>query len=183
MRTMLRTAAAVLVTAVLLAAGGRAGEEPLPLDKVPKAVMDAVKKRFPKAELVEAAKETDGDKVEYEVSLKDGGAKIDVMLSPEGKITLIEATIAAKDLPKAVTAVIDAKYPKATLTTVEEVTKVTDGKEVFDFYEVLLVTADKKTIELKLAVEVKITGTEEKKDEKKEDKKEDKKPDPKPARQ
>ena len=46
------------------ASGIRAAEEPIALDKLPKAVLETVKKRFPKAELVEAAKETDGDKVE-----------------------------------------------------------------------------------------------------------------------
>lgn len=170
MRNVFRAAVAIVAVVVVLAAA-RADEVKVPLGELPKAVADAVKKRFPKAELVEAAKETEGDKVEFEVSIKDGETKIDVMLTPDGKITLIEKQIAAKDLPKAVTAALDAKYPKATLKTVEEVAKVTDGKEALDFYEVLLVTADKKTFEVKLAADGKITGTEEKKDEKKEEKK------------
>jgi len=136
MRTLLRTVAVFAVA--LVVASGRADEEKLPLDKLPKAVADAVKKRFPKAELVEAAKETEGEKVEYEVTIKDGGIKIDVMLTPDGKITLIEREIAAKDLPDAVTKALDAKYPKATIRVAEEVIKVTDGKEALDFYEVLL---------------------------------------------
>lgn len=129
---------------------------------MPKAVAEAVKKRFPKAELVEAAKETTGDKVEFEVSIKDGKSKIDLMLTPDGKIIVIEKQIATKDLPRAVTDALAAKYPKATFTTVEEVTKVTEGKEALDFYEVLLMTAEKKTFEVKVTAEGKITGTEEK---------------------
>ncbi|MBA4192813.1 MAG: hypothetical protein C0467_33025 [Planctomycetaceae bacterium] len=172
MRMMLRTAA--VFTVALVVASGRADEEKLPLDKLPKAVADAVKKRFPKAELVEAAMETEGEKVEYEVTIKDGGIKIDVMLTPDGKITLIEKEIAAKDLPNAVTKALDAKYPKATIKVAEEVTKVTDGKEALDFYEVVLVTAEKKTFEVKLTAEGKITETEEKKDEKKESQKDKK---------
>lgn len=174
MRTMMRTGAA-LVAVVLVVAGGRADEEAVPLDKLPKAVADAVKKRFPKGELVEAAKETtkvgEKEKVEYEVTVKDGDSKIDVMLTPDGKITLIEKQIPSKSLPKAVIEALEAKYPKATFTTVEEVIKVTDGREALDFYEVLLVTADKKTFEVKLTAEGKITETEEKKDEKKKEKK------------
>lgn len=161
-----------VVAVLLLGAGGWADEENVPIDKLPKTVTDAVKKRFPKGELVEAAKETTKDgakeKVEYEVTVKDGGAKIDVMLTPDGKITLIEKEIAAKDLPKAVTDALDAKYPKAAFKTVEEVIKVTDGKEDLDFYEVLLVTAEKKTFEVKLTAEGKITETEEKTEQKKE---------------
>ena len=45
----------------------------MPLDKLPKAVVEAVKKRFPKAEMIGAAKETEDGKTEYEVTIKDGG--------------------------------------------------------------------------------------------------------------
>ena len=173
MRTMVRVVVAMFTVAMAVA-GVRADEEKVPLDKLPKAVSDAVTKRFPKGELVEAAKETskDGDKekVEYEVTVKDGGKKIDVMLTPDGKVTLIEKEIAAKDLPKAVTDAIDTKYPKAIFKTVEEVIKVTDGKEALDFYEVLLLTAEKKTFEVKLTPAGKITETEEKPEEKKDKK-------------
>ena len=127
MRTMLR----LLACAVLVSATGalRADEVAIPLDKVPKAVLDTVKKRFPKAELTEAAKETDGDKVSYEVTLKDGEAKIDATLTPEGVLTMIETVIATKDLPKAVTESVEAKYPKAAIKLAETVVKVADGKE------------------------------------------------------
>lgn len=156
------------------ASGVRAAEEPIALDKLPKAVLETVKKRFPKAELVEAAKETDGDKVEFEVTLKDGETKYDVMLTPDGKITLIEKVIAAKDLPKVVAAALEEKYPKATYKVYEEMTKVTDGKEAIAYYEVLIVTADKKTLEVEVSPEGKILKTEKKKEEK-EEKKTDKK--------
>ena len=169
MRTMLlMVACAVLAFG---ATGARADEEKLAIDKLPKAVLESVKKRFPKAELIEAAKETDGDKVEYEVTLKDGETKYDVMFSPDGKITLIEKTIAAKDLPKAVADAVAEKYPKATYKLYEEMTKVIDGKEAIAYFEILLVTADKMTLEVEVSPEGKILKTEEKKDEKKEDKK------------
>lgn len=148
-----------------------ADEVSIPLDKLPKEVVEAVKKRFPKGTLLEAAKETDGDKVEYEVTLKEGEMKIDVMLTADGKITLIEKLLPTKDLPKAITDVLEAKYPKATHQKAEEVIKVTDGKEALDFYEVLLQTADKKTIEVKIAADGKIKAVEEKKEGDKEEKK------------
>ncbi|CAN5195635.1 hypothetical protein BH10PLA2_BH10PLA2_30220 [soil metagenome] len=167
MRILLRKAAVLAAMAVVVGMG-RADEDKVPLDKLPKAITAAVKTRFPKGELVEAAKETskDGDKVkvEYEVTVKENGAKIDVILTPGGQITLMEKVIAVKDLPKVVADAIDGQYPKATIKTAEEIIKVTDGKESLDCYEVLLVTADKKTFELKLSVEGKITETEEKKD-------------------
>ncbi len=166
----MRTKLLALAATVMLAGIGRADEEKIALDKLPKAVVEAVKKRFPKAEMVEAAKETEDGKTEYEVTIKDGETKIDVMLTPEGAITLIEKQIAVKDLPKAVAEAIEAKYPKATYKVAEEMTKVTDGKEAIAYYEVLLVTADKKTIEVEVAPDGKIIKTEDKKDDKEEKK-------------
>jgi antitoxin component of MazEF toxin-antitoxin module len=145
----------------------RADEVKVELKDLPKAVLETVMKRFPKAELVEAAKEIDGTKVEFEVTLKVGETKYDVMLTPDGKITLIEKTIALKDLPKAVAEAVEKAYPKATLTLAEEMTKVVEGKEVLSYYEVQLTTADKKMLEVEVSPEGKILMTEDKSKEKK----------------
>ena len=151
MRTVKFFVAPMVIAAFVgLLVGVRADEVKVPLDKVPKAVVDGVKKRFPSAELVEAAKETEKGKTEYEVSIKDGGAKIDVMLTPEGSITLIENEIAVPDLPKIVKAAVDKKYPGATYKVVEEVTKVDAGKETLAYYEAHLVTANNKNVEVEI---------------------------------
>jgi uncharacterized membrane protein YkoI len=158
--------------AVVLLAGvvGRADEkeEKVPLDKLPRAVVDAVKAKFPDAELVSAEKENEDGKTVYEVNIKFKGSTIEVTVTPEGKITSIEKEIAVKDLPKAVQEALDAKYPRATIKKTEEVTK---GDKVS--YEVLLVTADKKKLEVvfdpagKVIEEEKKDGKEEKKEDKK----------------
>jgi len=145
----------------------RAAEVKVELKDVPKAILDTVKARFPKAELIEAAKETDGTKVEFEVTLKDGETKYDIMLTPDGKITLIEKTIAVKDLPKAVIEAIEKAYPKATHTLAEEMTKIIEGKEVLSYYEVQLTTADMKKLEVEVSPEGKILMTEDKSKEEK----------------
>jgi hypothetical protein len=160
----------VAVALFVFAAPVRADEEKVPLDKVPKAVLDAAKKRFPKAEVVGASKETENDKTVYEIELKENGKTIDVTITPEGVITTIEQQIDAKDLPKAVSEALEKKYAKATYKTIEAVYSVKDGKESLDFYEVLLVTAEKKEIEVKILADGKIKD-EEKKPEKKEEKK------------
>lgn len=143
-------AGSVVVGFVALLAGVRADEEKVALDKLPKAVAEAVRKRFPQAEMISATKETEAGKVEYEVTIKDGGTKTDVMLTPSGSITVIEKEIPAKDLPKAVRATVRKEFPKATYKRAEEVTKVKDGKEMVDFYEVLLETPAKKKIEAQI---------------------------------
>ena len=60
MRTILCFLALAVSWISLLSGGVQAGEEKIPLDKLPEAVVEAVKKRFPKAELVAAAKKTRG---------------------------------------------------------------------------------------------------------------------------
>jgi hypothetical protein len=130
--------------------GLRADETPVPLDKVPKAVLDAVKTRFPKGELKEASKETDGDKVSFEVSVTLAGKNIDVTLTPTGTITLIEKEIAASDLPAAVKATIARDYAKQKFDLIEEVIKVADGKETLEYYEFHGKSADGKEVEVEV---------------------------------
>ncbi len=156
-----------VVVVLLVGTGVRADEEKVALDKVPKAVMESFKKRFPKAQPVEAAKETENGKVMYEVTFKDNGKNVDVSFTEDGKLTLIEKEIDRKSLPKAVAEALEKKYPKATYKIVEEVIKVTDGKETLDYYETLLETADKKQVEVEIAPDGTIKKTEDKKEEKK----------------
>lgn len=159
----MKTILSSLTIALVAVTSARADEEKVPLDKLPKPILEAVKKRFPKAEIVGAEKETDKGKTEYEVEIKENGKKVDVMLTPEGTITLIEKEIAAKDLPKAVATALEGKYPKATFKVVEEVIQVKEGKESLGYYEVLLVTAEKKTLEVEVTADGKVLKTEDKK--------------------
>src|SRR5262245_37045236 len=74
-----------------------AGESKVPLDKVPKAVMDTVKARFPEAKLIGASSEKTDDKLIYEVELEFKGLHHDVTLEPNGTLLLIEREIAFKN--------------------------------------------------------------------------------------
>lgn len=142
----MRQLAFAAVAALVLGATASAAEK-VALDKLPKAVADAVAKRFPKAEAKSAAKDGAGDDAVYEVALKDGGKGIDVSVTAKGAITQFEQELAFKDLPKAVAETFAAKYPKAAYTIIEAVVTVKDGKETLAYYEAVLVTADKKTLE------------------------------------
>jgi hypothetical protein len=160
----------------------RASEEKTELKDVPKSVIDAVKKRFPKGELTEASKEVTDGKTVYEVSVKKDGKNTDVTLTPDGAITMIEKEIADKELPKAVNEGVKKKYPKAKYKLAEEVTVVQDGKEKLSYYEVLVAVGDDKQIEIVVAIDGTIKKEEDKsadkddeKDEKKGEKKDEKK--------
>jgi len=162
----------VVVAAGLLGLAGvvQADEEKVPLDKVPKAVLDAVKAKFPGAEMKGASKETEGGKTIYELAIKNKGQNIDVELTEDGKIVAIEKEIAVKDLPKKVVEALEAKYPKATHKKAEEVIKVENGVEKPAVFEVVLVTTDKKSFEVVVSADGKIEkeeGKDKDKDEKK----------------
>jgi Putative beta-lactamase-inhibitor-like, PepSY-like len=145
----------------LIVFGVSASEEKIALDKLPAKVKAALKAKYPDAKLLSAAKEEENKKILYEVSLEDKGAKMDVVFHEDGTIDAIEKVIAAKDLPTSVTDALEAKYPKATIKKTEEITK---GEALT--YEVLFVTAEKKTFEVVFDSKGKILLTEAKKDKK-----------------
>ena len=151
--------ALVLMSAVVLQVWARDDEQKVALDKLPKAVMDAVKAKFPTADLKGAAKETENGKTSYEVTLTLNKANHDVILTPEGKITAIEKVIATDDLPKVVGAAIKAKYATASIKSAEQ---LSDGDDKITAYEVVLVMADKKELEVKLDPAGKVLNEEKK---------------------
>jgi len=65
-------------------------------------------------------------------------------VTPEGRITTIEKEIAAKDLPKVVADALAKKYPGARIKLVEEIRK----PDKIEYYEALIVTAGKDTLEV-----------------------------------
>ncbi len=166
MRTFICVAVSVTLGMCVLATGARADEEKIELDKLPKAVTEAIKKAYPDGEMKSAEKEKEDGKEVYEVVVKNKDQTLEITLTPEGKILSVEKEIAAKDLPKAVTDAVDAKYPKATIKKAEEETK--DEKVT---YEVLIETADKKIVEVVLDPKGKILKEEKKEEKKKEEKK------------
>jgi hypothetical protein len=161
MRKSIFVGMGVVLGLCLLAAAARADEEKIELDKLPKAVKDAVKKAYPDGELKSAEKVKENGKETFEVVLKNKRESLELVLTPEGKILAVEKEIAIKDLPKAVTEAIDAKYPKSTLKKAEEVTK---DKKIT--YEVVIETADKKKLEVELDPKGKFVEEEKKEDKK-----------------
>jgi hypothetical protein len=155
-------AIACLAVAFLLAVA-RGDEAKVALGDVPKAGLEAVKAMFPAAEIQGAAKETEEGKTFFEVTLKQKGRTIDVTIGIDGKIQLVEKEISDKDLPKTVREALDAKYPKATYKIVESVESVKDGKPTLDFYEAMLITADKRALEVQVLPDGKIKNEETKK--------------------
>jgi uncharacterized membrane protein YkoI len=159
----------LVVLATVAEADDKDKAKKVPLDKVPKAVMDAIKGRFPGADITSVEKETEDGKFVYDIELKHQGRKYEMDIQEDGTIIEIEKEVAAKDVPEAVTKAIKAKYPNATIKEVMEVNKVKDKKETPDHYEVTIETADKKTMEVTVSLDgktVKGEGAEKEKDKK-----------------
>jgi uncharacterized membrane protein YkoI len=151
-------ALSTMIAFSLLAANSPASakEEEIPIEQVPKVVLDAVKAKFPGAKLTGAEKETEGDKTTYEIALEQRDQEYTVSATAEGKITEIEHEIEVKDLPKAVADAIKKKYPGGKLEEAEEVTA--DQKTT---YEVVVETADKKDVRVTVDASGKIVKEEE----------------------
>ncbi len=148
----------VLFAGLLLAqpAARAPDKDKLGLDKIPKKVMDALKAKFPKAQIHKWTKEKEGEIVVYDIELKQEGRKFEADIKEDGTIHNWEKEIAAKDLPKAVKKAVEKKYPKSVLKEIMAITAVKDGKDLPDGYEIVLETADKKGVEVTLAPDGKL---------------------------
>ena len=128
-------------------------QDPLELDKIPKVVMDALKARFPDAEIHKWTKEKEGDIVVYDIEFKQQDRKFEADIKEDGTIHNWEKEIAAADLPEVAMKAVEAKYPESAIKEIMEITAVTEGKEALEAYEVVLVTADKKEVEVAVAAD------------------------------
>ena len=149
------------VVSMLLAIGLRvqADEETIALDRLPAPVLSMVKKKYPTAEIVEAIRESDNE-ILYEVVVELDGKRIEVTLTPEGKIELIEKEIMAVELPKVVTDKLNAKFPNAIYEKIEAVYELEDGQEELDYYEVTLKPTIGESVEVEIDEEGEIEQPE-----------------------
>lgn len=150
MRTILRCMTVAAISVIAIAHPSHAEETAVPLDKLPKAVTEAVKKMFPMAELIKATQEEEDGEVEYEVTVKENGKNIDITVEADGDIEGLEKEIDVKALPKAVTDALSTKHSKAVFQSAEAVYEIENGKEELEFYEVQLKTEDGEEIEVKV---------------------------------
>src|SRR5262245_19214975 len=128
-----------------------AQEEKIPKEQIPKAVMDALLAKFPKAKIDTCVREKEGGAVVYDIEVKQEGRHCEADIREDGPYINYEKSIPAKDLPRAVRSAIEKKYPKATLKEVMEETEVKGREEMLSAYEVVLMTADKKSVEVRVS--------------------------------
>jgi hypothetical protein len=171
MRTILRGLGLAMGVLLMFALISRADDDDkVPIEKLPKEVTDAIKKKWPKAELVSATKDTDEKgEVTYDVTIKVKKQELDVTLTPEGAIVQVEKEIEVKAVPKVVMDAIKKMYPKATFQGASEISKDDKVAE----YELDLVTKDKKNLYVTFDKEGKFIHEEPVEEEPAKDKKDD----------
>ena len=133
-----------------------AQDEPVSPDKIPATVIDALHAKFPRAKIDTCTRAKEGDDVVYDIEFKQDGRKCEADITEKGAYINYEKAIEARNLPKAVRNAIEQRYPKSTMKEIMEETEVKGKEEKLSAYEVVLVTADKKDVEVRVSPDGKI---------------------------
>lgn len=131
------------------------------LADVPKPVLDSVARKYPAAKQLRYERETEDGKTIYEIQLEAGGHKIDVDVTPDGRIFEEEEEIDFSTAPDAVKKSLVAS-PKYGKWSVKRAEKITHADRPTPDYE-LLVARGKDLAELVFAADGKLLKTEPKK--------------------
>ena len=148
MRSILGWFGPVALAVMLCTTVAGADEQKVPLDKVPKVIMDSILGRFPGAQVTSVEKEKEGAKILFDIELKHRGRKYEMDIEDNGTIMEIEKEIPLKDVPAAVLNAVKAKHPNAAVQEVMEVNKVEGKKETPIHYEITIKEGDKKAQEV-----------------------------------
>jgi hypothetical protein len=131
-----------------------AKSETIQIQDVPKEVVDAVKTKFPDAQMQKAKKKVDNGKTFFGIGLTSKGTEHSLLLTPKGKIVELKKVIPASELPAKVAETVYASYPNSTTKKAEKVTEYKEEKS----FKVEVVTSDKQTKKLVVDAEGKIKG-------------------------
>ncbi len=148
--------AILAAAALILFIGTRevsAQEEAVSRKQIPKAVMDALLAKFPKARIDKCTKAREGDDIVYDIEFKEKVRKCEADITEKGIFINFERAIKAKELPVPIRDAIEKRYPKAVLKEIMEETEVEGKDETLAAYEVVLLTANKKEVEVKVSPE------------------------------
>jgi hypothetical protein len=103
---------ALILTSVALAAllsPAFGDDEKVSLDKIPKEVLATIKARFAKAKMVAAIETKVKDQKAYRVQLDNNSCEVYFTATAEGKVLVIEETIAYEALPAEVTKAVEKR--------------------------------------------------------------------------
>ncbi len=149
----------LVLTSALMSLGACAQD--ISADKVPEAVSNAFKTKFPKAEKVKWEME---DEKDYEASFKMNNGEQSAVFDAKGNWVETETEITVSTLPQEVSQSVAKQFSDYKIHEAEK----TEGKDG-NFYEVEL-TKGKQILEVKLSVKGEVMEKKEKEKNDKEDK-------------
>ena len=157
---MRRFASSVGILAIVVVGGtgsAQAQEKPVPLDRIPTEIVDALLSRFPNARIDKCTRTSEGGAIVYDIELhQKNGRRAEADIKEGGVYVNYEQEIDASDLPRAVRDAIDKKYPKSILKENMQETEVKGKSERLSAYEIVLETAGHKRVEVRVSPEGKI---------------------------
>ena len=108
---------------VLLLQSSFVQEKKISEEELPTAVRATFEKSYPHAKIQGVSQEVEKGKKVYEIESMDGTVRRDLLFKADGSIVEIEEELAAGDLPAAVKATIQKKYPSEKVEKAEKITK------------------------------------------------------------
>jgi hypothetical protein len=166
MRTKLATqfmAVAGFLVVLGLASSTRAQEEKISLHRVPRAVINSAKAKFPGAKIKVASEETElGKPPVFALEMKHDRHNVDVTFKVDGTVVLVETDVPAKEVPEVVLQAIELRHPGATVRGAEAVKKGPEVKKEVDYFQFYLLTAKQKPALVKVDPEGKVLESETK---------------------
>ena len=127
----------------------------------PQPVLQAIEKRFPGATIQKWSKENEHGAVLYDVEFTQDGKKLEADVTPDGTIDNWEREIPVSELPQAVRDGALAARPGASIVEAMACTRVADGKDALEGYEVILQPARGKKSEVTVSPDGKVIEDED----------------------
>jgi uncharacterized membrane protein YkoI len=122
---------------------------------LPAPVAASIDQKFPGATIRSVEKETENGQQIYDVELTHSGRHSEMDIQTDGTVAETESQIDAANLPAPVTQAIQQKYPNSTIKDAME-KRLRDEQQLHE-YEVVISTGGKKSSELTLTPDGKIT--------------------------
>ena len=132
-------------------AAEKTGAKDLQLDKIPQAVMEGLKAKFPQAEIHKWSVEQEGEIKVYDIEFTQDGRNCEADIKEDGSIQSWEKAIEITDLPDAVKGAAEAKYPGSNIKEIMQVMAVTGALDSLEGYELAFATSDTTEVELTVA--------------------------------
>jgi hypothetical protein len=153
-----RLLASLCVVLLLLTGLALAKDQETKIHKkdLPAVVQKAFERDFPLAKITGAARENENNVEYYEITTTEHGTKRDVLYQADGGLVSVEEVIHLRDLPTVVRDGVMKAYPKGKIKSAEKITRASISS-----FEVV-VKDGKRSYELAVAADGRITETEEK---------------------